>query len=396
MADDTPAAKRIRLLDPTLPELLARAGYANGIIGTWHLHPDPFLLGFDYALYPVTIPYKYFDRVCRETRRSDSDISSRGARESTVAEFLPGYFSRKVDDFIRANRDRPFFLHYAIPLPHMPIGPGNLPERYVRMYDPSEVPLRKNVFDAGKMAHDDWWFKVYLTWDYFQRNARGRVPDRPGDRLPEGFDLKDLTAYYYGAVTCVDDLIGELVSSLERNGIADDTIIVLAADHGDNLGSHGLFNKGQLYEESVRIPLIFRYPNGWKPGSDKLHAASTIDIAPTLLEACGVTPHARMQGRSLLPLMNGKQRILDRTFAVIETPGRQIGIRTPSHLYGMQLAPDRRRIEDDSLFFFDLERDPYELRNFAKTEHQRAIASELRTQLTEWNRQTPWLQTEKV
>ena len=393
--------QRTRLPDPTLPEILRDAGYATGHVGKWHAHVDPFLLGFDYAYYPVEIPHRYYGRAMREAVRENGKLSTDTGEETVLEGFMPQAASDKMREYVGANRDRPFFLNYWVSPPHMPIGLGNLPDKYVDMYGKHDVLLRDNVYDSeGRLFRDEWWFKVYTKWDYFWR-TRGGAPDDPGDTLPDGFDLRDLTAHYYGAVTCTDDLIGELMAALDENGIADNTIVVLSADHGELLGNHGTYNKDRLYEEAIRVPMVYRYPNGFPPAETAEQVASNVDVAPTVLDACGLTVPEHMQGQSLLPVMRGDERSLERDYSFVEAAGYQgvsyampysmMGIRTPSHKYGIEVEEDDRTVRDDRAVFHDLSSDPYELDNLAARDGQTEVARQLRDTLLEWHRSTPWL-----
>ena len=393
--------QRTRLPEASLPEILAAEGYATGHVGKWHVHVDPFLLGFDYAYYPVEIPHRYYGRNMREAVREPGRLSVDTGEESVVDGFMPHAASEKMNRFVRSNRDRPFFLNYSVSLPHMPIGPGNLPDKYVDMYSRSEVPLRDNVYDSeGQLFRDDWWFKVYTKWDYFWR-TRGGAPDAPGDALPEGFDLRDLTAYYCGAVTCTDDLVGDLMAALEENGIVDNTIVVLSSDHGELLGNHGTYNKDRLYEEAIRVPMVYRHPEGFGPGETAAQVASNVDIAPTLLDACGLPIPPHMQGQSLLPVIQGQRTALDRDFSFVEAAGYQgiwyampysmMGVRSPSHKYGIEVGEDDRTVRNERAIFHDLRTDPYELDNLAGGDVQAGVAASLRETLLDWHHSTPWL-----
>ena len=410
-ADDGPFMTRNSLLDPTLAELLKEAGYHTALIGKWHLPPHPVRLGFDYALYPASLPHRYYHRKYLEHSGERGSLSTDSPREIMVEEFVFSFLSSKMQDYIRRHKDEPFFVYYNITLPNQPIGPGNMPDKYVKMYDRNEVPLRRNVYKDGVMAHDEWWFKVYTSWDYFWRSIasgrdyRGeRLPDRKIDQLPAGFDLRDLTAYYYGATTCADDLVGELMTALEDNGIAEDTIVVLSSDHGENLGSHHWFNKDLLIEESIRVPMIFRYPQAVKRSVNRNQVASTIDIMPTILELCGLPVPEHVQGQSLVPILRQERESLEKNFAMIETSFSHMGIRTPSHMYGMEM-PGRRVTSwpfffdlrgEDQLYFFDLRKDPFQQNNLARTGEQSELAADLRRKLTDWDEATPWLRTSKT
>ena len=200
---------------------------------------------------------------------------------------------------------------------------------------------------------------------------------------------------------CTDDLVGELMATLEENGIADNTIVVLSSDHGDLLGSHDTYNKDRMGEEAIRVPMICRFPNGWGRGETKKQVASNIDILPTLLETCGLSVPGHVQGQNLLPVLRGEREALDRDYAMVEVKGysccdwvlprSQMGIRTPTHKYGIELEDDERTIRDDRWLFHDLRSDPFELENLAKGNQQAELAADLRQTVVDWHKDTPWM-----
>lgn len=377
-ADDPPSPRRTRLVDPTLPERFKAVGYDTAAIGKWHVFTHPNLVGFDYALYPL-IPHRHYGQTYFEDR----------APGFVVDQFAPDFEMARVNEYIRSHRDRPFFLYYNISQPHMPLGPGNAPDRYLTMYDRDEIPMRPNVFRDGRMVSDDRWFKTYTIWDYFWRRH-----DLATDRLADGFDLRDLAAYYYGMVTCVDDQVGQLMESLSHHGLADNTIVVFVSDHGEMMGSHHMFNKGCLEEEAVRIPMLLRAPGRVRPSANTKHLATLIDVMPTVLELCGLDVPQTVQGRSLMPILRGERETVGDNVAFIETGGLHIGIRTPTHKYGMALSPDRTAIANGRVCFYDLSADPYEERNLADTGKQSDVADDLRARLMSWHESTPWLAVE--
>jgi arylsulfatase A-like enzyme len=210
--------------------------------------------------------------------------------------------------------------------------------------------------------------------------------------LPNAFDIRQLTALYYGMTTWMDDMVGRLMEELDRSGLAENTIVVFLSDHGDNLGSHHLFNKETLMEESIRIPLIFHAPHLWSPGVNRRAVAQIIDVMPTLLDCCTIKVPPEIQGRSLRRAMAGPDAADNDALAFIETSGGQIGIRTPTHLYGMQLSADLRTVAESPRWFYDLRSDPYQVSNLAEADAQADLAAQLREQLVDWNRHTQWLQ----
>ena len=400
---DPPCQTRRRLPHPTLAEELQQAGYHTALIGKWHIDPSPLLLGLEQAYYPLTI-HRYLGQTFFDNDEAGPPIE----------DFAPEHEIERVGEYVKEHRDEPFFLFYNISLPHMPIGPRDLPPRYTEMYDPTQLPLRPNVFIDGKMAHDERWFKIYTIWDLFWRLANrpcweaapecgypGQIGPLPTDTLPDGFDLRHLTALYYGAVTCADDMLGRLMAILRDNGLDDDTIVVFTSDHGDNLGSRHRFNKDCLFEESIRIPMIFHWPAKLAALGNDQQIAQLIDIMPTLLELCGLETPGSVQGQSLAPVLRGEQTVLPDNFAFVETPGGRptIGLRTPTHIYGMEMPEDwrepaRRQSTDGHWGFYDLVADPLQERDLLATGEQASLAAELEAQLTAWHRRTPWHEVE--
>ena len=365
-----PADNRDWLRDTTLPEVFKAQGYKTALFGKWHVQPAPNLVGFDYALFP-----RVHHRHTGQTFVENTGLGD------VVDGFSIDFEAERVNEYLAQDREDPFFMYYNISPPHMPL--TDAPDKYLQMYDPDEIPLRPNTIIDGELAYDEKWFKIYL-WDflYYQEH----LPHT--EQLPEGFDLRHLTALYYGLTTWVDDTVGRLMANLEAHGLAEDTIVVFASDHGDNLGSHHAFNKGLLIEESIRVPLIFW--GGLAPQANTAQVAQLIDIMPTLLDQCGAEVPNTVQGRALGPILRGERETLDKNGAFIETSQGAVGLRTPDHLYGMQLEKDLRTISNSGKCLYDLAADPYEQRNLAGDANP-GLEADFAQQLEQWNAQTPWL-----
>lgn len=375
---DPPNKERVRLLAPTLPEILRAHGYRTGLIGKWHIDPQPQLVGLDVAIYPK-IAHRYYGQT----------VFDAGAAPSIVSGFLEDFFAERVREFLEASRGRPFFLHYNISLPHQPIGPGHLPSKYLEMYSRDDVQLRPNALRDGRPSRNPFWFNVYTSADYFWRHLR-KEPQKTAELLPDDFDLIELTRFYYSAISCCDDLLGRLLESLRELQLAGNTIVVFLSDHGDNLGSHGLFNKGSLIEESIRIPFIIHNPCAGQMPADTQHLAGIIDVMPTLLELAGLAVPDYVQGRSLAPILRGEGAAFQKDWAFIET-GPMIGVRTSRYLYGMKYDERLRRAAQDGAWFYDLREDPLEENNLAENGVQPAVVERLREALLSWDQATPWL-----
>ncbi len=370
-----PASGRPHLPAPTLPEMFRSLGYDTALIGKWHIHSAPGPLGFDYSLYP---------RV--HHRHSGQSFVENDGEEFRVDGFSVRFESDQVGGYLRdrENREHPFFLYYSISPPHMPL--MDAPESYLDMYDPADIPLRPNVYRDGRLPYDEHWFKVYL-WDFLFYEK-----DLPFTRmLPPGFDLRHLIALYYGMTTWVDDMVGRLMHFLKAYNLAENTIVVFLSDHGDNLGSHHLFNKGRLIEESIRIPMIFHAPVRPKPRVDTATTTQLIDVMPTLLSLCGGSVPAHVQGRDLaLTLTDGTGPTGDEGIFV-ETSGGQVGLRTSTHTYGIRVDPKNGSVLDDRACLFDLRTDPYQLSNLKDGRRDTGLAAGLRDRVLDWHHETPWM-----
>ena len=239
-----PYAGRPHLKSLTLPEALRELGYETAVIGKWHVHSWPNDIGFDSYLIPRV-------HHCH----TGQNYTENGGPEFSHPGFSTDFEAGRVESFIeeRKDSDKPFFLYYSISPPHNPL--RDAPERYLSMYNPDDIPLRPNVDLTVPLDNQEYWFKVY-RWDY--RHYSMHLPYT--ETLPDDYGLRRLIADYYGLTTWVDDSVGRMLDALEAAGLAEDTIVVFTSDHGDCLGSHGLVQKGNATEESIRIPLIARGP----------------------------------------------------------------------------------------------------------------------------------------
>lgn len=376
-----PSDRRSKFPDTTLPELLSIGydGYETFACGKWHIEPNPLRLGFEHAFYPLVnhlnVGQTYFDGT---------------GKASVVEGYCPDTEVETSCDFIRKPRQRPFFLYHNMALPHMPF--FDVPQRYLEKYSPEQAVLRPNVFREGQLWHDEHAMKVYWTnWLYMEK------VDPKYDVLPKGFDLRKMTALYYGMITAVDDQVGAILDCLEETGQLENTVILLTSDHGENLGSHWLWNKISVNDEAVRIPFIIACPSTLKPQVVTRHVASLVDVAPTLLSLAGRPVPAHLQGRDLSPILRGETGTIEDGGAIIENLFGEIAIRTPDHLFSIMTrsrpeGPQREVVDEESLFF-DMCNDPYQLHNLAGDGFQTDVVDALRRRVLDWDRQTPWMHT---
>ncbi len=285
----------------------------------------------------------------------------------------PGHMTANFERYISSG-EGPFLAWLNPGSPHMPLW-ETMPEAFRTRYGPEDITLRGNV--PQPLPYDPFWFKTYRVERYIIHRAEDpefREEDFP---LPEGFDLRSLTALYWGAVAYCDWILGNILAVLDRTGHREDTLVILTSDHGDNLGSHGLFNKEHLTEESIRIPFLMRWPGQIAPGEvEGNRMAQLVDVLPTVLAAAGLPIPSYAQGVSLFAP--------EQPAAFIDTPTGEVGIRTADYLYGYRNGDGKR-------WLFDLGHDPLELHNLAGTHAAASVEESLRERLARWEAATPQL-----
>ncbi len=376
--------ERKRLLESTWPECMRAAGYSTQLIGKWHVDPAPDLLGFDHWFSPLSYG-------SRAEFLEDGEPTGR----------LPGFtqdvelqrFGRYCEEQQSLCAEQPFFCYYNIYSPHMPL--AEIPFQYQRMFDRKDMPIHANV---PSLTVPESWYRCYL-WEHADGEG-GSWPN--SDPVPEGFDLRDLSALYYGAIRWVDDLVGGVLAHLDRCGLRENTIVMFASDHGDNLGSHGVWNKDRFWEESIRIPLLIDDPRAAR-GLCTDTPVGLVDCMPTLMDLCGIPVPDHVQGRSVAQLCSEDARENSYCQAFVETTTWEICILEGPFKYmcrtdpepGKGLRPQQRSPDDTTLeFLFNLEADPFEMQNLVGHSEYAGIRQRLREDLFRWDQETPWLNLE--
>jgi arylsulfatase A-like enzyme len=187
---------------------------------------------------------------------------------------------------------------------------------------------------------------------------------------------------YLATVQSVDDSVGKVLEFLDRSGLSKNTIVIYTSDQGFFLGDHGLFDKRFMYEESLRMPFLIRWPAAIKPRGRIDAMALNVDFAPTFLEAAGLPIPADMQGRSLLPVLRGRPPAGWRTsmyYRYYHDPGdhntrAHYGVRTETHKLIYFWKKNQWEL-------FDLVNDPYELHNLYGQRGQEKLTADLKAEL---------------
>jgi arylsulfatase A-like enzyme len=358
--DDLPGLMALRPELPTLPETLQRAGYHTHGIGKWHNDPASFARSFTSAA------RVFFGGMSEHTRvpLHDEDPTGKYPAEARYIgeEFSTELFCDAAMQFLNGYQDeQPFFLYLALTSPHDPRTP---PPPYDQMYEAARMPLPPNVllehpFDNGEM----------------------RVRDEllaPFPRPPEV--VRQHLADYYGMITHHDAWLGRLFDVLQARGHADNTIVVYTADHGLAVGQHGLMGKQNLYEHSVRVPLIVGGPD--LPRGQRVDGLTyTPDVYPTLCELAGVAVPPTVEMRSLLPAIasgNGH----DSVCSVYKDRQRMVSDGTWK-LIRYYRAPELG-VGEDRVQLFNVAADPWETRDRSTEPEQMETLHNLAAALTRW------------
>jgi arylsulfatase A-like enzyme len=329
---------------------LAGAGYRTAFVGKWHLDGGQRTPGF----VPPGERRQGFEWWAGN-QCSHQHFRNWYFRDTPEQIFLDTFetegYSRVACDYLRTTREdrRPFYLTVQWGPPH---DPYKAPDEYRRRYDADKLTMRPNWRDTGR-----------------------------------GTTREDL-AHYYGMTTAVDDGVGMVLKTLDDLGLAENTIVLFASDHGDMMGSQGLRLKRKPWEESIRVPGIVRWPARLKAGSRSEAFFSHVDFAPTLLGLAGVRTPRAMQGVNLAPvLLGGSRRAPDEAFFQIFGPyqGGGVeagwrGVRTRRYMYA--------RYREKPWVLYDLEKDPFELNNLAGDPAAAPLLNEMEGRLSRWMKQT--------
>ncbi len=354
----------------TFPAKLDTLGYETAFIGKWHMgNDDSKRRGFNYWMV-----------LKGQGEAIDPTFNINGERlkvKGYVTDILTDYSLR----FINQKRTEPFLLYLSEKALH-----PNLMQRN----DGSIVNIGEGGFipaERHKGLYKDAVFKSRKNYG---------IP--PSDRPALSRKIKDLPPLGIETVTtqkdirgrsemilAIDEALGKIMDALEAKGELDNTIIVFTSDHGFFYGEHGLSEERRLaYEEAIRIPLLIRYPPKIKAGLTPNQMVLSIDLAPTLIELAGHQPDKIIQGRSLLPVINGKAKDWRSSFLIeyysdsvyprIVNMGYK-AVRTKRYKYIKYL--DLKGMDE----LYDLKKDSFELKNLIKDPQSKQLLNNMQNEL---------------
>ena len=393
----------------TVSNILNKNGYQTAIIGKWHLKSAP--IGFDYwNVLPGQGNYHNPAFI-----KNGKDTVYKGYVTEIITDLSVNWLKNR-------KKDKPFFLMMHHKAPHRNWMPAL---KNLELFEDKEFPLPENFYDnyEGRKALQR---QMLTVKDHMDIRMDFKVPCYTCDTVPvnqwapreynaemerltpderrvwdEAYKKEETEFYnvrddekkfdrwkfqrymedYLRSIASVDESVGEVLDFLKENGLDKNTIVIYTSDQGFYLGEHGLFDKRFMYEEALRTPLVIKYPDEIRSGSNSNLMVQNLDIAPTLIDIAGVQIPGDMQGESLRKTWKGNPtgwrdaiyyHYYEKSFGA--TP--HYGIRTERykliHFYD----------EIDAWELYDLEKDPSEMKNLIEAEEYREQLKKLREKLS--------------
>lgn len=389
-----PVFNRFDGSQPTVAKYLQAGGYYTGMFGKWHLGSDP--TGFDaWTILPGQ--GAYFD---------PAFLDANGRR------VIPGYVTDIITDLsieflAKRPKDKPFFLMCHHKAPHRPWEPD---AKHREMFAHREIPAPDTLYDDYATRTDAireclqkvftdmtrrdlklvppaelqgrervQWLGVKPTEVEIEVNGQKRL--LTGEELNR-WKYQRYMQDYLACIQSIDDNVGRLLDWLDANGLRENTVVIYTADQGFFLGDHGLYDKRFMYEASIQMPFLLRWPAVAKAGAVQDAMAINPDFAPTFLDVAGLATPVDMQGRSLVPLLQGQRPADWRTswyYRYYHDPGdhntrAHYGVRTDTHKLIHFWKQNQWEL-------FDLVNDPNELKNLYNDPAQQELVAKLKDEL---------------
>jgi len=341
----------------TFPEILKEAGYEIAFVGKWHNTDLGKDRDFDYT-FGFEGQGRYHNPVVSENFGPFKEY------EGHVTDVLTDHAIK----FLEQGHEKPFCLLLWYKAPHRSWLPA---ERFENLYQDTKMPEPLTFNDTYEGRPDA------------VKNADMKIGDF--DDVP---DLDTFLKNYYRTLVGVDENVGRVLDALENLGFEKNTVVIYSGDNGFFLGEHHFFDKRLMYEPSIRIPLLVKYPKMIRPGLLNQDMVLNVDIAPTILDLAGVPVPENMDGKSIKSLLQGKS-ILWRSeflyeyyeYPAVHMVRKNRGIRTKRWKY-IHYFEDPEEFE-----LYDIQNDPHELNNLYGNPAFKDVVEQLRGRLMELRRE---------
>ena len=387
---------------PNIAKTFSENGYQTAIIGKWHLVGRPE--GFDHF---EVLPGqgRYWNPILKTAENWKDGNNSSDGKE------YEGFSTDVITDLTIAHlkkraTDKPFLMFCNFKATHEPF---DYPKRFESLFENQEIPEVESLFDfapetTGRTFIGQKLEKLGVRWDNATKDPENWWTKYPGLPYPlDGLDsiqrrkkiYQKLVKDFMRSGAAIDDNIGKLLDYLEAEGIADNTIVIYTADQGYFLGEHGFFDKRMIYEESLRMPFVIRYPKEIKAGQRIDDIILNIDFSALLTDYAGIEKPGYMQGNSFRENLAGatppdwrKQMYYRYWLHHPERPAH-FGIRNERYklafFYGQGLNKKGTSEETTAPAweFYDLQEDPKELHNAVDDEKYKSVVAKMKKALIE-------------
>jgi arylsulfatase A-like enzyme len=369
-------------------KILQAGGYETAIIGKWHLKEKP--AGFDhYHVLPGQ--GRYHNPILKNAENWEEGHEYKGFSADVIGDLA-------VDWLAARTSEKPFFLMCHFKATHEPF---DYPERYKDLYNDIKVPEPGNLLDFGQQTSGRTFSGQVLEilQERYETNANDRYPGPPFSAA----DLDSVAARrkvyqkfakdFMRSGAAINDNIGKLLDWLDRAGEAENTIVIYTSDQGYFVGEHGFMDKRMMYEESLRMPFVIRYPGEIQPGSQLSDMILNTDFAPLFLDYAGLEKPDYMQGSSFRENLKGKTpkswrtQMYYRYWLHQRQRPAHFGIRNQQYklifYYGqpLDLPGTHPEITPPAWEFYDLEQDPHENTNQYSNPEYLDIIARMKEQL---------------
>jgi len=356
--------------ETTFPKRLHDAGYRTAYFGKWHLgkgqQPKE---GFDHWAGFEWLG-SYFDT---EVTINGKPTKFKGFSDDILSGLAADYIEEHAKDA------QPFFAFVGLKAPHLNF---------------SYPPRLEHVFDGIDIPKPDSYDEDYSKTGRLDYLKKGINIKTFAGGIPAYGSWENYIKSYYRSALSIDGSVGRILSAIDNSGIAEDTIVIYTSDQGYTLGEHGLTEKHFAYEEPMRVPMLIRYPKNISAGLRRSEMALNIDIAPTVMDMCGLEVPGEMTGNSWRPIFEAKGKPVDwREDFFFETVS--VGNILPGHVavrtkrYKLITCP---WIDKEWVELYDLKNDPHEMQNLWKNTAYKSALEDMKKRLERLKKETNWSQ----
>ncbi len=329
---------------PTIAEIFRDIGYDTGYAGKWHLNGEakPGWMTVEESRGFTDCRYMFNrghwkclieDNETHQvdvTQYSDTDSKDQSQNIGNEETYTTDFLTNKTVDFIKnRNKDKPFLYMLNIPDPHTPF---TVRAPYDTMFDPEKI----NLPDAFYVDCPEWSIGM----------------DENGDKKRS--KAKQLLSQYYGEVKCIDDNLGKIFDTLEKENILDDTVIVFTTDHGEYMGEHGLWHKNSTFPSVYHIPFFMRYPKKIRTGTKIENFVSSVDFKKMIMSIAEIK-NDDVKGKDASILFNGYDKNWDNTAHMYNSSYISVMLQKDNYFLGVR--------KDGYRHFYDTKKDPLLLDN---------------------------------